>query len=474
MLVKGIASTTSKDKQGEFLDPSGFDLSNFQWLNWNHLGKDDPGKIIGEPTKAQVTANNELYIEGMLYPEVDAAKATHALMKALQNSPSGNKLSLSVEGKVLERGSKDPKNPLYNKVTKSRITAVALCPTPINGDTWVDLVTKGVTDDMFKSAEYDNDTKQILDIVEKPVEEVTIKELRKSDIYERIVMKYPDIHPEQATSVYNLILKVATMEQNKTVSDETLKKSFAILDLASEEIAKAEKKDDKKEEPKDDDEDKDMTEKAFSHAKEMKKSGMKKEEAKDKLIKKGYNEKVVEKALQKAESESEGWKQEGKNDKEEETTTAAREVKKSLDGVTDLIKAQDGKFKALGNIMLAQQEEIGELKKSLTSIGEENATLKDTIQKIAETPNTRKSVSVKSYSEKFEKSTDGKHIYNIASNADKKALRAKLHDLSELNKSEKFDVGLAKAAQNLELSGILTTQDVQLLAKHDIKVVLEK
>jgi len=87
MKVKGIASTANTDSQNEALSPSGMDLKDFKWINWNHHGSKDPSTIIGEPTKAEVTKSNELYIEGVLYPEVPMAKTVWGLMKALK-SPS--------------------------------------------------------------------------------------------------------------------------------------------------------------------------------------------------------------------------------------------------------------------------------------------------------------------------------------------------------------------------------------------------
>lgn len=471
MRIKGIASTPSKDSQQEYLDPSGFDLSSFRWLNWNHKGKDDPGTIIGEPdrSKCKITANNEFYIEGLLYPEMPLAQSAFGLMKALQNSPSGNKLSLSVEGKVLKRGSDDPKNPAYKRILKSKITAVALCPIPINGDTWTDLLTKGVTEENStgkNEEEYDEETMKAIEaagsVTSKEDVEGTIKQtgLRKSDIYERIFKEYPSLDIEKAKSVYSLIEKIAQMDKTaKTVSEETIKKSFEILNIASEEIAKADTS--KKEEKKDDEDDNEMTEKAYCSAKDMKKGGKDKEMMKSLLMKKGYNESVVSKAIEKA------W-----NEKEEE-------VKKSDTEVGDLIKSRfgifDKKFQALGEILKSQSEENAELKKSLEEITTANEALKTDLNKVLSQPaGNRKSVTTKSYSEKFEKSTDGKHVYNIQSATDRRNLKLKIEDISGINKGDgKFDQGLMKIAQNLELTKSLQIEELQRLENYDIKVVTQ-
>lgn len=479
MRFKGLASTGNEDAQGEFLDPSGFDLTSFKWINWNHLGKNDPATIIGEPTAASITPKNEFLIEGLLYNDMPMAKSVFQLMKALSNSPSGNKLSLSVEGKVLER---DPKNP--KKITKSKITAVAICPVPVNSDTWVDLITKGFSDDndIEKSGneEYDEETKKVIEsagltIVEESAS--NIKALRKSDIYEAIFNKYPQISEEQSKSVYNLIEKIATMtNEAKTVSEETIKKSFEILELASEEISKASTDEKvngttKVEAGEEEDEDeKEMTEKAYSKAKDMKKSGDAKEAMKEKLMKKGYGEKVANKAIEKAMNE--------KDEEKVEEKESDKEMKKSLSTLEDLIKSQVGtfnsKFEAIGNILKSQVEENTELKKSLDAVIEENATLKKDIEKALSQPVGRKSVTTKSFSERFEKSENGKSIYNLNSKTDRSALKIKLEELSGINKGDgNFNKDLMMIAQDIELTKSVTTSALAKLDAYDIQVVMQ-
>lgn len=495
MLVKGIASTTSQDSQGEFLDPSGFNLDTFRWLNWNHLGKDDPSKIIGEPIRGncKVTAKNEFYIEGRLYPEIDAATGAYKLMKALENSSMGNKLALSVEGKVLER---DPKNP--KRATKCRITSVALCPTPINGDTWVDLLKKGFSDeDLDKSEQYDEDTQKILDSL-IPQE----KELKKSDIFVKIVQRYPDVDQNTAQSIFNLIQKTTIMSEKKTVSEETLNKSFDLLDKASE-LLKAEKEklgkgwDENgkkagayKDENTDESEDKDLTEKATKKAKMLKKGWDEnakkaggyndagytdsiKAKLNTELEKSGYGSKVIEKAVKDALNSKE----------EEDTSTDEREVKKSINALTlqvrelvDLNKAQSDiflqSFKAIGSVLKSQDDENQELKKSLDEILTINTSLQEEIGKVVATPGQRKSIGTKSYTERFQKSEDGKKMYNISNPVDRKQLIRDINDLSGLNKGEGYDKPLVAAAQELELTKGLSVKNLQLLEKHDIKVMV--
>jgi len=151
MRVKGIASTPDEDSQGEYLDPKGFDLSRFVdsgYINYNHFGKTDPGMIIGEPDKAEVT-NKGLYIEGFLYNGSAQAKRVWELGNILNKSSKNRKLGWSIEGRAIQR---DPINP--KKITKALITGVAITPSPVNKNTFVDIV-KGEQKEDFIEYQYD-------------------------------------------------------------------------------------------------------------------------------------------------------------------------------------------------------------------------------------------------------------------------------------------------------------------------------
>lgn len=138
--VSGIISDSSEDSDGEFLDPSGFDMSEFNYINWNH-GK-NPNDIIGEPEKWKNIPGKGMYMEGYIYPDSEKGQQAVELMKVLRNSKKGNQLGWSVEGQVLERDLLNDK-----KVKRARITAVALCPFPKNGNTFAELLQKGFVDD---------------------------------------------------------------------------------------------------------------------------------------------------------------------------------------------------------------------------------------------------------------------------------------------------------------------------------------
>lgn len=165
MIVEGIASTDDQDADDEILVPDGYILDRFKsmgFINWNHMAKTDPSKIIGEPIDCYVK-DNKFYIKGMLYPDQKQAKDTYNLIQTLKKSGSSRKLGWSIEGKALQR---DPNNP--KRIIRALITGVAITPTPVNSNTFVDLV-KGEQKQDFVDYEFDETANggqvYILDVV---------------------------------------------------------------------------------------------------------------------------------------------------------------------------------------------------------------------------------------------------------------------------------------------------------------------
>lgn len=155
MKVRGIASTDDKDSEDEVLLPMGFELDRFVnhgQINWNHQGKNDPSKIIGEPNLARITPEGRLYIEGTLYKGHPLAESVWQYAKTLQANGSSRKLGWSIEGRATER---DPQNP--KRITKALITGVAITPTPVNVNTFVDLC-KGSQKNDFVNYEYEKES----------------------------------------------------------------------------------------------------------------------------------------------------------------------------------------------------------------------------------------------------------------------------------------------------------------------------
>ncbi|HEY6437879.1 MAG TPA: hypothetical protein VIY47_14910, partial [Ignavibacteriaceae bacterium] len=153
MKFKGIASNPNlgDDKQGQWLDPSGFDLNDFiksGTFNWHHRWKDKPTAIVGEPTKARVTQNNELYVEGTLYKSSQVARDIYDLAETLQNDSPNRRIGMSIEGIPTQV---DPRN--KNRILKARLTNIALTPSPICPGTSMEIMKGGLEDLQFEGKE---------------------------------------------------------------------------------------------------------------------------------------------------------------------------------------------------------------------------------------------------------------------------------------------------------------------------------
>lgn len=136
MIVQGVASTKIEDRQGEILDPAGYDTSYFlreSVINWHHQSSKDPSSIIGYPTECKVIENgSKFFVKGELFPKSEMAKKVYQLIKDMKGT--GRKVGWSIEGKATER------DPINNKIVKkARITGIALTHQPIGVGTFADI-----------------------------------------------------------------------------------------------------------------------------------------------------------------------------------------------------------------------------------------------------------------------------------------------------------------------------------------------
>ena len=142
MRISGVASTQDEDRDGEVMIPEGFDytyLKDHGFINYHH--RKEPQFLIGEPTVVENKANG-LNIEGELYPDNEIAKETYKAIQRLGKYSKSRRFGWSIEGKVIER---DPLN--AKRVTKAKITGVALTPMPVNPATFVNIIKAMEADD---------------------------------------------------------------------------------------------------------------------------------------------------------------------------------------------------------------------------------------------------------------------------------------------------------------------------------------
>lgn len=146
--VRGLASTEKVDLQGETIMQKGIDLTPIDKkkgiLNFDH--QKGPENTIGLLDGYTRTAKG-LVIEGRLFKNHTKAKAVYEIMSSLAEGDRG-RVGLSVEGQILERDAANPRI-----IKKCRINAVAVTLSPVNTETFADLVKSMNTESVEFNAE---------------------------------------------------------------------------------------------------------------------------------------------------------------------------------------------------------------------------------------------------------------------------------------------------------------------------------
>ncbi len=129
--IQGIASTGTRDLQGEVVDQDGIDFSYFMkhgFFNNDHK----PGfeNKVGQPTECKLTGNG-LYVKGFLFEENKVANDIWGMMKTLDASGANRKVGFSIQGKVKKRSGTD--------INECWIQDIAITPAPVNHTTWCEM-----------------------------------------------------------------------------------------------------------------------------------------------------------------------------------------------------------------------------------------------------------------------------------------------------------------------------------------------
>lgn len=157
MVVYGKASTNDEDKQGETLEPAGFDIDDFikgGMINLEHFTtrKGDPSYWIGEPIEARVDGN-DFFIKAKLWKDHPKARALWDTLNIMKSSGSTRKLGWSIEGNAIERDKRNKK-----RILKAKISHCALTFAPVNANTYAD-ISKGNQDEDYIDYEFKTDEK---------------------------------------------------------------------------------------------------------------------------------------------------------------------------------------------------------------------------------------------------------------------------------------------------------------------------
>jgi hypothetical protein len=133
--IVGLASTGSRDLQGEVIDQHGLDLTPIDMkkgiFNWDH--KKGPENTIGV-IDSYKKSKEGLFLSGRLFKEHSKAKAVYEIMSSLNKADTG-RMGMSVEGVIKERAGENGKT-----IKKAVIHSCALTMNPVNVDTYASLV----------------------------------------------------------------------------------------------------------------------------------------------------------------------------------------------------------------------------------------------------------------------------------------------------------------------------------------------
>lgn len=141
MIFEGLASDASEDSEGESMEPNGFIIDRFLkhgLVNLDHLPSRSPINKsrfwIGAPLEAKIN-NNEFFVKCQLWKKSPEARAFYDKALEMKESGTDRKPGFSIEGRALERDSKNPK-----KIKKALITNIAMTMTPVNANSYADII----------------------------------------------------------------------------------------------------------------------------------------------------------------------------------------------------------------------------------------------------------------------------------------------------------------------------------------------
>lgn len=200
--IMGLASTASRDLQGENINLKGLDLTPIKKGKgvWSYDHKKGPENTLGIIDTYNLEKKG-LYLGGYLFKNHDRAKAVHQIMSSLNKSDRG-RVGMSVEGVVKQRAGRDGKT-----INKAVISGCALTLNPINTDTYCDLVKS------FSSVDFDRtniecdfshnseentisfSTKQVLELLQRAMQVGSeYAESKPSDLTGGTVLSQEDLY----------------------------------------------------------------------------------------------------------------------------------------------------------------------------------------------------------------------------------------------------------------------------------------
>lgn len=169
-LIRGIASTESKDRHNEEILLSGMEFGNYLEkgrLNWDHMK--GPQYLLGKPLEASIVSDASTLSKKLQGPafyhlcelyDSEPGRAAWDLMKAEENDPN-RRMGFSVEGAILET--------VGSKLIKTRVDDVALTDTPANRETFAEFAKSLTAQEPALLNQYIHDNQEQTDRINQAV-----------------------------------------------------------------------------------------------------------------------------------------------------------------------------------------------------------------------------------------------------------------------------------------------------------------
>lgn len=219
--IQGIASTSTRDLQGEIVEQNGIDFSYF--IKHGYFNNDHrPGfeNKVGQPTECRITKNG-LWVKGFLFENHKVADSIWELMHALDSSSANRKIGFSIQGKVKRRAG--------TSIKECWIQDVAITPAPVNTTTWAEIAKSlsaqqwDVNKGLEVEVEVDGDDKEEKEekavtaggsplvpesLHSKETEDRTSKSLTFEEAVNHVTASKPGISREAAESIAKIAFSV--------------------------------------------------------------------------------------------------------------------------------------------------------------------------------------------------------------------------------------------------------------------------
>lgn len=467
MRLGGIASTSDKDADGEFLDPQGFDIKPLLesgMVNWHHQAKGQPAAIIGEPTKAEIRKEG-LYIETDLYASSQIARDVYELAKTLEHDSKTRRLGYSIEGKVVKRKSDNPKDPGYKHIDKAIITGVAITHMPKNPKTFANIIKGEIEDELedeeaTKTEGAETEEKSLDTETGAALKRESLlgapKFLTKGEAIDRIFRDIPGISIEKSEKVYSLIKSISMAQNKKEVTEEDIQKAYETLGLTPEVEAAAQEDVQKGEEQQDiqkgEGEETEEKKETAAEKKEDEPKEKKEGEDEDEEVKKGgkpnrFDE--IEKAIAEAHGEQKLFIK--------ALGVMMKDSTQRLEKAVTALEDANAKVAELENLVKAQSETISSMSDALESFGSKP------IQKAAVNSNPVDRHFEKSGDDELNGKKQPENEKRVSMSLQKGAVVEILDQASFAD--GKYDDEFGKACMTFEASGVLPQHIIERIKK---------